>query len=317
MFFNYRSGKRDVEYCEKEINLQRKRPSSVGSRSRFSFEEVSFSKSHSFNNGPYKPFVRRRKESSASAGSRPGSVRSDPADRSSFRKSGTCVSPNLRKRKTSKVFADIEQTEKNLSRNSSPRDSGVVVNPSPTFQRNSLRKSFNMNEMTTTLKCNDSPKGRNKYSPLGSPAIIKRKTNIRSRNYDRDSMDSGLFSNRTSAANSIHVQDIENDNDLTPPPVFVDETLLSPESPRQRKVHVSPNSSTKIKSGVRRKMSLPTFGTTEKLEKEEIVTSPSSETLSGVITRTTPNIKWDDESEWPEWKLNIRVSQFPDQETTL
>ena len=64
-------------------------------------------------------------------------------------------------------------------------------------------------------------------------------------------------------------------------------------------------------------MSLPTFGTTEKLEKEEIVASPSSETLSGDITRTSPNAKWDDESEWPEWKLNIRVSQFPDQETTL
>ena len=316
MFLNHRSEKRGAEYCEKEINLQRKRPSSVGSRSRFSFEEVSFSKSYSSNNGPYKPFVRRRKESSASVGSRPGSVRSDPADRSSFRKSGTCASPNLRKRKTSKLFADIEQTEKNLSRNSSPRDSGVVVNPSPTFQRNSLRKSFNMNEMASTLKCNDSPKGRNKYSPLGSPAIIKRKINIRSRNYDRDSMDSGLFSNRTSAANSIHVQDIEND-DLSLPPVFVDETLLSPESPRQRKVHISQNSSTKRKSGVRRKMSLPTFGTTEKLEKEEIVASPSSETLSGDITRTSPNAKWDDESEWPEWKLNIRVSQFPDQETTL
>ena len=174
-----------------------------------------------------------------------------------------------------------------------------------------------MNEIASSLKCNDSPKGRNKYSPLGSPALIKRKINLRSRTYDRDSMDSGLFSNRTSAANSIHVQDMDNENDLSPSPVLVDETLLSPESPRQRKMHVSPNSSAKRKYSVRRKMSLPTFGTTEKLEKEEIVASPSSETLSSVLTRTSPDVKWDNESDWPEWKLNIRASQFPDQETTL
>ena len=191
-----------------------RRPSSAGPRTKYNHEEVSFQKSNSFNQGPYKPFIRRRKDSS---GSRPSSIRSDP-DRNSIRKSGLGTPPEKTKRKTSKVFeGNVFSHDRTSNRDSnSPRDSGVVMSSSsPPFQRNALRSSFESRE-TKCKTHGEVADQTTKDSPLQSPSSSKQRIIRRSHSRDRDSRDSaydsgmqGMFNNRKSGTTSIHVEGMD------------------------------------------------------------------------------------------------------------
>lgn len=261
-------------------------------------------KSNSFNQGPYKPFVRRRKESIND--SRPQSTRSDPPDRSSYRKSGFGTSP-LSRRKSTKVFADNEKTLPSRD-SSSPRDSGVVCSSTPPLQRNSLRKS-----------CTDSL-----ILPTSSPSSNIQRIILRKNSRDRDSRDSaydsgmtGMFSNRTSASNSVHIptldvhEEITNIN-LSTPSIKITNSDGSPKLQRNNLEKVRP----------RRKISLPAYATTE--SRARFNTASFGEKSSSLDycdqrnkERSKSTINWDDESSWPDWVINPRQSQFPTQETTL
>ncbi|XP_057313021.1 rho GTPase-activating protein 6-like [Hydractinia symbiolongicarpus] len=310
-----------IEGMEEEIcitaNVNGKRPSSAGPRTVYNHEEVTFRKSNSFNQGPYKPFVRRRKDST---GSRPTSTKSDP-DRNSLRRSGMGTPPHRIRRKSSKVFAELGDGEEALKRNSeSPRDSGVVIAAStPPFQRNSLRNSL---ETRIGKSLSDSP------TITKIPLIVRRQ-----QSRDRDSRDSaydsgmqGMFSNRNTTTSIQIITDEEGDNldiDLTSSPsdvgspkspFYLSDVLDTPSfvSPEMH----SPN------TVMRRKISLPAFAATERPTGRATSKSMSIDgekccrpSLSS--TKTNSPIDWNNEDNWPNWEMNPRESQFPTQETTL
>lgn len=298
-------------------NVNGKRPSSAGPRT-YNHEEVTFRKSNSFNQGPYKPFVRRRKDST---GSRPTSTKSDP-DRNSLRRSGMGTPPHRIRRKSSKVFAELGDGEEASKRNSeSPRDSGVVITAStPPFQRNSLRNSF---ETRIGKSLSDSP------TITKIPLIVRRQ-----QSRDRDSRDSaydsgmqGMFSNRNTTTSIQIITDEEDDNaeiDLTSSPsdvgspkspLYLSDVLDTPSfiSPEMH----SPN------TVMRRKISLPAFIATERPTGRATSKSMSIDgekccrPASLSSTKTNSPIDWNNDDNWPNWEMNPRESQFPTQETTL
>ena len=270
-----------------------KRPNSAGPRTRYSIEEVSFHKSNSFNQ-PYKPFIRRRKDSSSS---RPTSSRSDPPDRSSMRKSSPFITPPNSDKGQRKSFQQ-DVNEFSSKHPQSPRDSGVAFNTTPpTFQRNSLRSSRDFS----------------KNSPLSSPPSTFTNVVLRKQSIDRIARDSAYESgvteiSRRSNANSMSLgysnideqepfetrhsnfsaegNKIDFLNDVLSTP-----SILAPEvSMRHRKISLPAMPSCKPQAIALRK------------------------TLAGrnSTERATIDFEYN-----PEWNMNLRDSQFPDQETTL
>ena len=324
-------------------NVPGKRPASVGAKPRYQ-EEVSFQKSNSFNHGPYKPFIRRRRESS---GSRPSSTRSDPPpDRTSFRKSGLSTPPLKSNRKSSEGSHDARSHRDS----SSPRDSGVVLtSTSPPFKRSSLRHSMEARVGgTDILQVFEAAN-----SPLSSPSASRQPIVRRHNSRDRDSRDSaydsgmqGMFGSRKSATASLNLNEemddpffgsysssdfhqslptspvspLSSNNSSTSSPVFLTELLEAPS-------FVAPSPT---KSLIKRKISLPvTFSVNYEppsfdrfrvgIKSSSFNQADQNNFLDSSESSPSLTEKWNKEQDWrlPEWNINPRESQFPSQETTL
>ncbi|XP_066916859.1 rho GTPase-activating protein 6-like [Clytia hemisphaerica] len=286
-----------------------RRPNSAGPRTRYSIEEVYFHKTNSFNQ-PYKPFIRRRKES---ASSRPTSSRSDPPDRTSVRRSSPFITPpNSEKGQRKSFQRDIDEktvtTAFGKRDSHSPRDSGVVMNATPPFQRNSLRGS----------------KDFSKFSPAGSPStsssVVYRRPSI-----DRLARDSAYqsgmtdMSSRRSNVNSLSLptnepnEDLENVEEKSTLDRHASFTSQGTKIDFLNDVLNAPSILAPKDSLKQRKISLPVMPSHKTGGPLRSPTKANSvDCNERAIKASTIDFEYN-----PEWQINIRDSQFPDQETTL
>ena len=254
-------------------------------------EEVTFRKSHSFNHGPYVPFLRKKKNSTSS---RPSSTRSDPNDRNSVRKSLNEASP--RRRKKSALLGEFEAVKASLtsSRNSSsPRDSGVMMGTSHCLHDDA--------QLPVEVKASRS------YSE----SFVVRRENCRERDSYDSAYSSGINNFRMSELGSIrvsqeiseHVSSEINENAEKLRSTYLNEifdtpSFLSPQLPAKKKVS--------------RKISMPLLP-----NKEYFPLHRQKEISLDGIPSICDNSEWDPVNNWPDWMLPSTESQMPSQETVL
>ena len=292
-----------------------RRPNSAGPRTRYSIEEISFHKSNSFNQ-PYKPFIRRRKES---ASSRPTSSRSDPPDRSSMRKSSPFITPpNSDKGQRKSFQQDINEFTAKHPPPHSPRDSGVAFNATPPlFQRNSLRSSKDFSSSTNGGKCS-SPLLSNSSSP---PSTTFTNVVLRKQSIDRIARDSAYesgvteISSRRSNANSISLG-YGNIDEQESPHHYLETRHLSISNEGKKIDYLNdilsaPSIQAPEGAMRHRKISLPIMPISKPLP--ATLRSP----LKQIAGRDTTERATIDFEYNPEWNMNLNDNRFPDQETTL
>lgn len=271
-----------------------RRPNSAGPRTRYSIEEVSFHRNNSFNQ-PYKPFIRRRKDST---NSRPTSSRSDPPDRSSMRKSSPFITPpNSDKGQRKSFQQDVNDFASKHPQ--SPRDSGVAFNTTPpTFQRNSLRSSRDFSKGSTVTSSSSTFTNvvlrkqsidriaRDSAYESGVTEISRRSNaNSMSLGYSNIDEQEPSFETRHASFSATEGTKIDFLNDVLNAP-----SILAPDdSMRHRKISLPAMPSCKPQTNTRK-------------------------TLAGRSSTERATIDFEYN---PEWNMNLRDSQFPDQETTL
>jgi len=216
--------------------------------------------------------------------------------------------PNSDKGQRRSIQKDITKESFRRDSQQSPRDSGVVMNATPPFQRNSLRSSKDFSKASPGI------------SPAGTPSTS---TNVIFRKQSRDRLardsayESGVqeplpISNRRSNTNSVTMNLPCNDTEdrLTRHSSlsckgtkidFLNDVLNAPSI-------LAPTDNVK-----QRKVSLPAMPTAPKHQPPKV----HGKATSFEVPDCDPKVSTLDFDYGPNWKINIRESQFPDQETTL
>ncbi|XP_065670599.1 uncharacterized protein LOC100215916 [Hydra vulgaris] len=238
-----------------------------------------FEKSNSFNG-----YLRMKRNST---NSRPSSTRSDPNDRNSVRKS--LNEPSPRRRKRSAFLGELEA----FKRNSSPRDSGVVLT--------SIHCVQDDDRLLVDIK------DKRSYSE----SVVLRRENFRERDSYDSAYNSGINNFRMSELGSVRVsQEVSeltslemNENTEKLRLTFLNEVLESPP-------FLSPQLHVKKKET--RKISMPILPNKEyfPLHRQKEIS------LDGIPSISFDN-EWDPVLNWPYWRLPSVDSQMPSQETDL